>query len=79
MDYVDYLMMYKKVEPKEFPKEANGFTFRKFDGSERDIKPVLQSISATIPTQYFLLCLTVKRLLPLRHLQKKTAPAGFIW
>jgi GNAT superfamily N-acetyltransferase len=38
MDYVDYLMMYKKVEPKEFPKEANGFTFRKFDGSERDIK-----------------------------------------
>ena len=38
MDYVDYLMMYKKVEPKEFPESTNGFTFRKFDGSESDIK-----------------------------------------
>ena len=38
MDYVDYLMMYKKVDPKEFPEDTNGFTFRKFDGSESDIK-----------------------------------------
>ena len=38
MDYVDYLMMYKKVEPTEFVNEFNGFTFRKFDGSESDIK-----------------------------------------
>jgi GNAT superfamily N-acetyltransferase len=38
MDYVDYLMMYKKVEPTEFPTEVNGFTFRKFNGSESDIK-----------------------------------------
>ena len=38
MDYVDYLMMYKKVEPTEFPEEVNGFTFRKFNGSESDIK-----------------------------------------
>ena len=38
MDYVDYLMMYKKVDPKEFQNEFNGFTFRKFDGSESDIK-----------------------------------------
>ena len=38
MDYVDYLMMYKKVEPTDFPNEINGFTFRKFDGSESDIK-----------------------------------------
>ncbi|MBQ5884057.1 MAG: GNAT family N-acetyltransferase [Clostridia bacterium] len=38
MNYVDYLMMYKKVEPKEFQNEFNGFTFRKFNGSENDIK-----------------------------------------
>lgn len=38
MDYTDYLMMYKKVVPTEYPKETNGFTFRKFDGSEKDIK-----------------------------------------
>ena len=38
MDYVDYLMMYKKVEPTEFVNEFNDFTFRKFDGSESDIK-----------------------------------------
>ena len=30
--------MYKKVEPTEFVNEFNGFTFRKFDGSESDIK-----------------------------------------
>ena len=48
MDYVDYLMMYKKVEPKEFPKEANGFTFRKFDGSERDINSGLIFASAVL-------------------------------
>ena len=38
MDYTDYLMMYKKVEPTEFQNKFNGFTFRKFDGTESDIK-----------------------------------------
>lgn len=38
MDYVDYLMMYKAVQPKDFPNEFNGFTFRKFDGSTNDVK-----------------------------------------
>ena len=38
MDYIDYLMMYKKVEPKEFINKFNGFTFRKFDGSEKTEK-----------------------------------------
>ena len=38
MDYTDYLMMYKKVEPTEFQNKFNGFTFRKFNGTESDIK-----------------------------------------
>lgn len=37
MEYADYLMMYKKTEPTEFPGETNGFIFRKFDGTEKDI------------------------------------------